>query len=178
MERIDQTPAPGLVCIVGCGRRFRSDDQVGLVVAEALQQRGIPDARIIATESPCADILTCLDDTELLIVVDAAARKDGYAPGTCRRIDYGRATAQVEEKLCCHMSPHTLSVDAALTIARELRLLPPEVWIYAVSADCFEYGEKLSPAVGDAVDRLVARIRRDVEAWQGAASRSECSRHA
>ncbi len=80
------------ILVFGCGRWFCRDDQVGLLVAQALEKRrieghGLSGVRIITSENPGADLPGCLTDECLLIIVDAAAADETHPPGTWQRID-------------------------------------------------------------------------------------------
>ncbi len=75
------------ILVFGCGRWFCRDDQVGLLVAQALEQRGLAGVRITTSENPGADLPSCFSGERLLIVIDAAAADDSHPPGTWQRID-------------------------------------------------------------------------------------------
>jgi hydrogenase maturation protease len=59
-------------------------------------------------------------------------------------------------------STHALGLAAAIELARELGRLPRRLVVYGIEGERFELGEGLTPAVGDAVERLVAELRRDL----------------
>jgi hydrogenase maturation protease len=152
------------ICVVGCGRWLRRDDQVGLLVAQTLAKAGLPGVRIVATESPWSDILTELEDLDLLIVVDAAREGTDTPPGAWARIDY----RQEPERIRVYgpsLDAHQLSVGAALSLASEMGVLPPDVWVYAVAVENCDHGEQVAPAVHQAVSELVERIPGDIDAW-------------
>lgn len=158
---------PDRACIVGCGRWLRRDDQIGLRIVEHLAQGGVPGTRLLATESPCADLLSCLDGVELLVVVDAARSDNGHPEGDWRRIEYRGAERSRIRRRPRSLNVHQLSVDAALELADRMELLPKEVWVYAVAVRDVDYGEDMSPAVARVTDALADEIRSDVAAWLG-----------
>lgn len=153
------------VCIVGCGRWLRGDDQAGLLVAQALAGAELPLVRVILTESPCGDLPAESDGVRLLIVVDAAKPAPGVSPGTWTRIDYRRRPERIEPRQPAG-DAHQLSVDAALGLAEQLGTLPPAVWVYAVALGHCDYGTELTPAVQGAVQELTQRIPADIAAWR------------
>jgi hydrogenase maturation protease len=157
--------------IIGCGRALRCDDQVGLVIAEALREHAArlneEGARISVevTEAPGAELFIAEgpDRNGLLIIIDAAQATEGVAPGTCTRIDYHTQPQRVGAKCCTNT--HMLSVDAALETAAALGLLPETVWVYAVAGEKFGYGEGLSLGLHARVQELVTRIADEVQDW-------------
>lgn len=126
---------------------------------------GSPDIRIIESESPCGDLPAIAEEADLLIVVDSARTGKAAAPGAWSRIDYRCAPDRIVARPQS-LDVHSLGVDAALSLAMELGVLPSAVWVYAVAvADC-GYGEDLTPAVRMAVDELAQRIPADIAAWR------------
>jgi hydrogenase maturation protease len=160
--------------VVGCGRSHRRDDQLGLRVAERLAGSGMAGVAVSTSEAPGADILTDLEGCELLIIVDAVEQCPRLRPGEWRRIDYDHSPdARIVAGRMADPEPsHFLGVNTALALGRELGLLPPEVWVYALAGRDFGYGDALSPGLDEAVLRLSDRIGRDIEEWQR--DRSRC----
>ncbi len=157
-------PSTHSVCVIGCGRWFRGDDQVGLLAAERLNLRGMIEGDILVTESPGTDIVASCGGIELLIIIDGALPDDRHAPGSWQRLDYLKSPERL------HMrdwtSSHSLSVDLALQMAANLGELPDTVWVYAVAIRRGGYGEKLSPMVESALEPLCAAIADDVRHWR------------
>ena len=153
------------VCVFGCGRWLRRDDQTGLLVAREIGRQAPAGVVALTSESPAADLPANLDDADLLIVVDAAGAGDDFPAGTWRRIDYRREPGRIGERGRA-VDVHQLSVDTALQLAEQLGILPPEVWVYAIAAGDCGYGEAMTPAVEAAVSELARRIPADIEAWR------------
>lgn len=152
------------VCIVGCGRWLRADDQVGLRVVEALTKcGGLSGARIYLTESPAADIPNWLEGITLLVLVDAARGSASHPPGSFQRLAYGKDGHRLQPRNA--RDTHGLSVDLALNLSESLALLPQETWIYAIAVQDCEYGEGLSAPVKTTVPKVCAAIQRDIKAW-------------
>ena len=152
------------VCIVGCGRWLRADDQAGLCAVEALRKsRTLSGARFNLTESPAADIPNWLDEVELLILVDAARGSVSHPPGSFQRLAYGKDGHRLLRRNS--RDTHGLGVDLALNLSESLALLPQETWIYAIAVQDCGYGEVLSAPVRTTVPKVCAAIQRDVQAW-------------
>ncbi len=158
MGNLKKRTRPTRVCIVGCGRWLRRDDQAGLVAAQRLEEGNSLAAEIILTESPGADTLTHLAGSDLLIVVDAAEPDERHPPGAWRRIDYRAAPHRLRTRSCC--STHTMGLGLALRLAERLNELPERVWVYAIAIASVGYGEQISSPVARAISEVVANIRR------------------
>ena len=77
------------VRIVGCGRWSMGDDRVGLVVADRLADRNIPNTDVTRTETPGSELATeTSDDLGLLVLIDATPADRDHPAGTFEWIDY------------------------------------------------------------------------------------------
>lgn len=147
--------------VIGCGRRLRRDDQVGLLVAERLAEQLGPlpdDVRIITTEAPCASLFDGLAPATRVILVDAAQACDGFPPGAIETIDYRATPHRIRDR--ARSDTHSLSVDSALALAMQLDMLPQSVRILAIAGEDFGFGEGTSPRVESAIDECAGRIAR------------------
>lgn len=162
MNRI--APSMREVCVVGCGRWLRRDDQAGLLVARALQRAGLKSVRLVLTESPAADLFNELDGVQLLIIVDAARSDRRHRPGCWRRFEYHGPSRPLKSSIAS--DAHTLGAAFGLELAWELKVLPSDTWIYAIVAGDCGYGESLTPPVAQAVRSVARAITNDVRRWQ------------
>lgn len=168
-------PPPGAVApsifVVGCGRSHRRDDQIGLLIADRLIADPPPCTTVLKSEDPAADLLTEVAGAHLVIIVDANRSRERSPPGSCRRfVIFGESGRGLDDLFKLHgdrfaSSSHLLSVSDALAMARELRLLALELWIYAVSAENFGYGDDLSHGLRRSIRDVALRIHTDVRAW-------------
>lgn len=145
--------------LVACvGNVLRGDDGFGPAVAQRVGP--LPDgARLVETGIGGVALLQeLLEGWDGLVLVDAVDR--GASPGTLFVLQ-----PQVEEAV--HVPDvHLANPERVLSMAKALRCLPPRVLIVGCQpAGDDELCEHLSPAVADAVDAAVARIRETVSAW-------------
>lgn len=159
MTSAHANPEPA-IAVVGCGRWLRRDDQVGLLAAQSLEKSLTPLCRVIGTEAPATDIPNILDGVQLLILLDAARSTVGHPPGTWAKMDYWTHKDHLAQR--CRTDTHTLSVDLALSLALEMGTLPPQVWIYAITAEDCGYGEEISPTVAAVIPDVIACIETDI----------------
>ena len=146
----------GTTRVVGCGRWFRRDDQVGLLVVRALREMSALPAGMAMTEAPGSELTDLFDVRDPLILVDAAASDTRRPPGSWQVIDYLESPERLRSRDAG--DTHTLSVDSALELARALGVTPPRVLIYAIAVADVGQGNELTPAVAQAVPRVAAAI--------------------
>ncbi|MGQ9368545.1 hydrogenase maturation protease [Azospirillum sp. ST 5-10] len=140
--------------VIGIGNRFRSDDGVGPLVADRLAALGL-DA--VEHSGEGAGLIDAWDGAGRVVLVDAT--RSGGAPGTLVRLD-ALAAPLPRDLLRC--SSHRFGVAEAVETARALGRLPPALIVYGIEGARFDFGLALSPAVADAVDEVVRRVRAEI----------------
>lgn len=148
---------PAAVCIIGCGRRMRRDDQAGLSAGDLLSADPPAGARVMTTESPAADVPVLLEGVRAAIIIDATPATAAIAAGTIRRIEYHRERALLRGSGV--LDTHSVSLTTALSLAEELHVLPAKVWIYVIGGSDFGYGAGMSPPVEWGVREIARRVR-------------------
>ena len=137
----------GRTVVLGVGNALKADDAAGCMVAEALRKR-FPDRVFDAGETPenfVGPIRRAEPDT--VIVVDAA--DFGGEPGEIRIV----AAADVRGlTLGTHALPLGLFMEA---VAEETGA---DVHLVAIQAEGTELGGVVSPAVAEAIERVVAEL--------------------
>ncbi len=143
------------VLVIGVGNPWRGDDAVGLIVAERLRA----DRRAIDVVVHTGDVLGLCEawnSAEAVWVVDAINSAD--APGTIRRYEVRDAPLPRE---AFYRSTHAFGVGDAVELGRAVGALPPRLVVYGVVGSRFGVGRGLSPAVEQAAEELVERIRTE-----------------
>jgi hydrogenase maturation protease len=134
--------------IICCGTPYRSDDSVGLVVAERLHRLGVEAA---TCTGEVTDLLQAMESAEEVLVVDAVIT--GAPAGTIHEWTDGTTEFQRNSS-----TTHALGVAEAISLARALGRLPARTHIYSIEAKTFEVGGELSAEVRRAAGELVHRI--------------------
>lgn len=143
--------------VIGIGNRYRSDDAVGLVVAERLCEAPMNDIEIRTESGEGTALMERWTEADEVIVIDAVSSDD--TPGTLYRWE---AHAEPVPARYFQYSTHAFGVPQAVELARALNMLPRRLLIYGIVGADFEAGEGLSSGVERAVDELAARIRNGI----------------
>ena len=141
--------------IIGVGNKMRSDDGVGVWVAEEVARRtdSYPSIRILIASGEGAALIDAMQDEPQVVLIDAT--RGDRDPGTISYID-----AQ-HERLpsgLFNYSSHAFGVAEAIEMARILGELPAQLRIYGVEGESFAAGEGLSAEVQHAAELIVAEI--------------------
>ncbi len=93
-----------------------------------------------------------------LLVVDAAEM--GRSAGTIVRVGPG----EIHREGVAPLSPHQVGLAEALSLAKRLGTVPAEVVIFAVQPGFLGWQQRLSPAVQESIDPLVAAVLAEIQA--------------
>jgi hydrogenase maturation protease len=148
----------GHTLVVGMGNPILSDDAVGLLVAQCLAERPLPDGvEVLQSEQGGLRLLELVRGFTRLIIIDAL--KSGGAPGevvTFSESDFAGGHR--------YRSAHSISLSTALELGRRLGYeMPRQVTVFAIEADDVEtFGERLSPPVAAAAARVVELVLAEI----------------
>jgi hydrogenase maturation protease len=140
--------------VIGVGNAWRGDDAAGLAVARRLRELALDDIEVREVEGDATALVDLWVRATHVVVVDAAA--SGAPPGTVSRFD---AIAMPLPARTVRSSTHAFGVPDAVELARALGRLPERLDVYAIEGASFTAGDRLSPAVEQAVDELVHELR-------------------
>ena len=143
------------VVVIGIGNTYRSDDGVGLAVADKLAQSAPPGVRVHAGVTDLSALLDAWAGAELGVVVDATV-SSGAVPGRIRRFTSDAVAAARTT------SSHGLDVARALELGEALGRNPSRVVLYTVDVVEVGYGVGLTAEVAAAVPEVVAVIAAEV----------------
>lgn len=142
--------------IIGLGNDIASDDGVGIHVARRLASlyTDRPDIEVIALPWAGFALLDALRSRRRAAIVDSLWTGD-HTPGTIVRLnedDYGGSVRL--------NSFHDISYPTVMALGREMEWdMPDEIAIWGIEAGHLgDFGEELSPAVADAVDRVIHEV--------------------
>jgi hydrogenase maturation protease len=145
--------------VVGCGNLLRGDDGVGPILIRHLWEGGVPDdVRLVDGGTAGMDVAFQMRGAHRVVIVDAATM--GEKPGTVYKVP-GPAVEDLPPLAGLHT--HSFRWDNALAFARWLlgADYPTDVIVYLIEAEDFSPGAELTPAVREAMQRVLALIRRE-----------------
>lgn len=137
--------------IIGIGNRFRSDDAVGVVVAQAVADRLGDRVELLLHRSDPAYLLDVWQQRELVIVADAIS-EDQQAPGKIYFWDALNGGIPASE---LQISTHSLGIASAVELAKSLNKLPENLWLCGINCQQFDLGERLSSEVAASAEVLI-----------------------
>ncbi|MBW4609387.1 MAG: hydrogenase maturation protease [Hassallia sp. WJT32-NPBG1] len=155
------------ITIIGCGNLNRSDDAVGVIIAQRLQQYLIknlhPHVQIYDCGTAGMEVMFKARGSKELIIIDASSTNS--EPGAVFKVP-GKELETLPEP---SYNLHDFRWDNALAAGRKIFKddFPLLVTVYLIEAENLGFGLELSPAVKHSADlvfeEITTIIRQKVE---------------
>ncbi len=149
-----------MLTIIGCGNVNRSDDAVGVVVAQRLQQflkqNPCHNVRVYDCGTAGIEVMFQARGSRSLVIIDAS--NTGSEPGSVFKVP-GSYLERLPEP---SYSLHDFRWDHALAAGRKIfkEDFPQEVIVYLIEAACLDFGLELSPDVKRSADIVYSEIMK------------------
>jgi hydrogenase maturation protease len=156
-----------MLCVIGCGNSARSDDGVGVFVAQAVKRHLLqcPNPRVRAFDAGTGgmDVMFQARGARRLIIVDAA--RSGSEAGAIFKVP-GKELESEAEPGC---SLHDFRWQHALAAGRKIfgDEFPTDVTVFLVEAGSVEFGLELSEPVRTAARKVAAEIQGMIQNYPG-----------
>lgn len=152
-----------MLTIIGCGNLNRSDDGVGVIIAQRLQQylteHPSPNVRVYDCGTAGMEVMFQARGTEQLIILDASAT--GSEPGAIFKVPSSELEALPEPSY----SLHDFRWDNALAVGRKIFKddFPEDVIVYLIEAENLDFGLELSPVIQRSAEKVFQEL---IESFQ------------
>ncbi|MBI3343888.1 MAG: hydrogenase maturation protease [Gammaproteobacteria bacterium] len=157
-----------MLTIIGCGNATRSDDAVGVLIAQRLRadfDGALPEnVRIFDAGTSGIEVMFHARGTTALIVVDAM--NSDAEPGAIFEVP-GRELETIYEP---SFSLHDFRWDHALAAGRKIfcGAFPEDITVYLIQAGKLDFGLELTAPVRTAAEKVIARIGERIRAYGAA----------
>ncbi|BBX73056.1 hydrogenase maturation protease [Mycobacterium shinjukuense] len=146
--------------VVGLGNRYRRDDGVGVVAAEALNELALADVRVVTDIAEPVSLIEAWSGAGLAVVIDAAVVTRS-TPGRVRRCDVSDVAA------CEGLSTHGIDIARTYALARALGRVPGALVVFTVDVADTGQGVGLTPHVAGAVLEVVRVVVDEIHRVHG-----------
>ncbi len=149
------------VLVLGIGNLVMSDDGVGVMVAQRLQQeyRFADNVEIMDGGTLGLDLLPMLENITNLIMIDAV--ETGKKAGTCVRLYGEELPIALETKV----SPHQMGLKDLLAVSELMGHSPREMVLIGVQPGSIEMEIGLTPEVEAQFETLVSNVLDELANW-------------
>ena len=145
------------VLVIGIGNEYRSDDAVGLEIADSLSEYGIKNCTIQRSSGEGIALINLWEDFDHVILIDAV--KSDSEAGAIHEIDLSKEKLQAD---LFQTSSHLFALPEAVQLAKTLNKLPKVMQVYGIEGKNFDYGIELSPEIQKAKIKLTDRIKTEL----------------
>ena len=147
-----------MLTIIGCGNLNRSDDGVGVLVAQRLHKHllanPLPGVRVFDCGTSGVDVMFQARGSDELIIIDAS--QTGAEAGAI----YEVPGEELEQLPNPSYNLHDFRWDHAIAAGRQIfsDTFPEKVTVYLIEAGNLDFGWELSEAVAIAADQVAEQI--------------------
>lgn len=155
-----------MLAIIGCGNSNRSDDGVGVFVAQSLQRRlrenPRDNVRVFDAGTGGMEVMFQARGAGRLIVVDAS--RSGSAPGAIFEVP----GPELQREHAPSFSLHDFRWEHALAAGRRIfrEQFPADVSVVLIEAQSLDLGLELSAPVHAAANRVIASLSKVIDAYR------------
>lgn len=152
-----------MLTIIGCGNLNRSDDAVGVVIAQRLQQfleeHPHPQVRVYDCGTAGMEVMFQAKGSKSLIIIDASST--GSEAGAIFKVPGSELEVLPEASY----NLHDFRWDHALAAGRKIFKddFPQEVIVYLIEAENLDFGLEISPVVEHSADVVFQELRLMVQ---------------
>ncbi len=152
-----------MLTIIGCGNLNRSDDGVGVIIAQRLQQylvaHPLSNVGVYDCGTAGMEVMFQARGTQQLIILDASAT--GSEPGAIFKVPSSELEALPEPSY----SLHDFRWDNALAVGRKIfrEDFPKDVIVYLIEAKNLDFGLELSPVVQRSAEKVFQELINSLE---------------
>lgn len=149
-----------MLTIIGCGNLNRSDDGVGVLVAQRLQkylrEHPVPDIQVFDCGTAGIDVMFQARGSAELIIIDAS--QTGTEPGVAYEVP-GAVLEQLPE---LSYNLHDFRWDHAIAAGRKIfkDAFPADVTVYLIEAQNLDFGWDISDPVEKAAEQVFQTLCR------------------
>ncbi|MFH1374904.1 MAG: hydrogenase maturation protease [bacterium] len=147
------------ITVVGIGNAYRSDDGVGLYIAERIRSLALNGVKAVVGIGDGFALVDIWSDSTMVFVIDCAS--SGALSGTTYRFD--ALHEKIPSNLFSGLSTHSIAVNDAVELARVLNRLPGGLVVYGIEGSDFSPGNDLTPAVRESAHKVVDSIYKEIE---------------
>lgn len=157
-ELIGEDASTKKTLVLGIGNVWRGDDAVGLLAARALHARRLPGVTVVEASTVDPSLIARWQGYDRLVLIDAVV--SGAAVGSVHRFDLSQAPFPTD-LFCC--STHSFNLATLIELARTLRRLPPQVWLFGIEVHALNHGRPVSAEVraglANCIDRIIESLQ-------------------
>jgi len=152
--------------ILGIGNPLLGDDGFGVEVVKRLSQEigESPDVEIIDGGSLGIYLLPYLEDKTHLIVIDAI--NFNGKPGEVAKFKLEEIPSYIGFKV----SEHQITFHEVVALMNLLDIKPSESLVVGVQPKTNQWGDKMSPEVTEAIDKVIDEIKEQIKKWRESAN--------
>lgn len=150
--------------IIGVGNELAGDDAIGPLIIQALKAKQLKEAELVEARSSGLGILDLMNGADTVLLIDAV--QNGQPPGTIHRLVIPEDLGLMGQRSWSSgtTSTHAWGLGETLTLGHTLGTLPATTLVYGIELEQTDIGTEISSKVRTVIKKVVAAIKKEVEA--------------
>lgn len=144
--------------VIGLGNYGRGDDAAGLLAARRVREARLPHVPVFLCPGDCSRLLEMWSGAEHVLLIDAVS--SGADAGTMHKWDLKSGRL---ESSWFSVSTHAFTLLDAIALAKALKQVPENLWIYGIEGRQFRVNGEISPEVQSAIETVAQRVVADIQ---------------
>lgn len=149
------------ILIIGIGNEYRSDDRIGLFIADKIHEKNQPGVTVEKASGEGTALMDLWKEKSCVIIIDAVSSNS--SPGKVHRFNAHEESIPSKTFQC---STHNLSLVEAIELSRSLNSLPKKLIIFGIEGKDFSHGENISSEIKKLLDNIIKKIENEIESLQ------------
>lgn len=145
--------------LLGIGNPILSDDGIGIVVARAIEEMGLPGIDVVEASASGIEVMEMMMDYQKVVIVDAIMLPD-RVPGEIIELREEDFTKSVHGS-----SPHGINLATAIELGRKVspERMPAKIVFLAMQAeDVSTFCENRTPRVAERIGDLILLVKKEL----------------
>jgi hydrogenase maturation protease len=140
--------------IIGVGNEFCGDDAIGIKIAKLLTDDETVKSKVMVSSGDGMELLNIWQGYDFVLIVDAIQGNAGVGTIHCWDIDLEAIPSSIHSE-----STHSFGVFEGIELARELKLLPKQLFILGIEAGNCEVGREMSSQIKSVIPVILRLIK-------------------
>jgi hydrogenase maturation protease len=140
-----------MTLVIGYGNPMRSDDNLGVYVAELLEKDQMPDVEIKTCHQLTPELIEDMIRFDRIFLIDAAAQEEEFRIESIEKRNVKTLASSH------HVDPYVL-----FHLLGSLYRKKPPIFVCTIAGDNFNFGSELSPSALEKANRFLPLLKQHI----------------
>ena len=140
-----------MILVLGYGNTTRSDDGVGIYIAEKIAAQNLPRVEVQTAQQLQIELVEEMTRYHEVYLIDASSEGSPFSISKLEAVDSKKSATS-----------HGVDVAFLVQLMKKLHIKHPDIYLCTVKGRNFDFGENLSPEVRQNANQLFEEISKQL----------------